>query len=226
MELRTSRYSPAVTTTSGVASSASGSVRTAAAGMPSGRSRASQPSAVSVRQRRRHQSPAPRRGAPRARPSSRSRRCPPRPANEPPESVVGDEQRQIAVGGRKQLRRNVVRVRTVRVALRLDAVVEIGRRPVVQLRQHHVAQRHVDLAAAAGHDLREQTRAPRSARWSCRPTNSRAASAARPDHRSSRRRRWRPGSRSRTPDRRRRRARSRSARRRRSSRCGAAAPRR
>ena len=37
-----------MTTTSGVASSASGSVRTAAAGMPSGRSRASQPIAVSV----------------------------------------------------------------------------------------------------------------------------------------------------------------------------------
>ena len=39
----------------------------------------------------------------------------------PPEPVVRDEQRQVSVGRREQLRRNVIRVRTERIALRRDA---------------------------------------------------------------------------------------------------------
>ena len=41
---------------------------------------------------------------------------------------------------------------------RLDPVVQIRRRAVVQLRQHHIAQRHLDLPAAARDDLGQQAK--------------------------------------------------------------------
>ena len=49
-------------------------------------------------------------------------------------------------------------MRTERVAARLDAVVEVGRGSVVQLRHHHVAQRDIDLPAATRHDLGQQAK--------------------------------------------------------------------
>ena len=125
--LPTSRKSPAVTTISGVASSASGSVRTAAAGMPSGRSLASQPAAVSAASAA--VTTAEHLVAARGALGHRREALDAGLSGEgPPEPVMGDEQRQVAVGGRKQLRGNVVRVRAVRLPLRLDAVVEVGRR--------------------------------------------------------------------------------------------------
>jgi len=42
-------------------------------------------------------------------------------------------------------------------APRGGTVVEVRGRPVIELRQHDVAQRHLHLTSAAGHDLRQQT---------------------------------------------------------------------
>ncbi len=78
------------------------------------------------------------------------------PAQSPPELIVGDEQREVAVGGLEQLRRRVERVRAERLPSRACTIVEVGGGLVVQLRQHDVEQRDIDLSALALQHLRDE----------------------------------------------------------------------
>ena len=115
------------------------------------------------------------------------------PRQPAPELVVGDEQGQVPVARLEQLRRHVERVRAERLARRGVAAVEVGGRLVVELGQHHVVERDVDLPALALDDHGEQRRAAAMIPTSCRPRSSRPASAARRARPSSPRRRSPPG---------------------------------